>query len=196
MLTKKKNWGDNLISLCLGLLCLVWIYPIVMILLNTFKVESAISTNTAFDLPTADAFAGLDNYVNAVSSKGFIGAFLTSLLITVTSVGGILLFTSMCAWFLLYHANTWIQAVINVLLSEKFKLTTEDLILKTEARASVFCWYFDSIFLCFVIFSDVFRIISPCRYTFWPVSRRVRSIFHLAPSAPRVCRLLQQCPRQ
>ena len=100
MLTKKKNWGDNLISLCLGLLCLVWIYPIVMILLNTFKVESAISTNTAFDLPTADAFAGLDNYVNAVSSKGFIGAFLTSLLITVTSVGGILLFTSMCAWYI------------------------------------------------------------------------------------------------
>ena len=100
MLRKKKNWGDNLISLCLGLLCLVWIYPIVMILLNTFKVESAISTNTAFDLPTAAGFAGLENYVNAVGSKGFIGAFLTSLLITVTSVGGILLFTSMCAWYI------------------------------------------------------------------------------------------------
>ena len=100
MLRKKRNWGDNLISLCLGLLCLVWIYPIVMILLNTFKVESAISTNTAFDLPTAAGFAGLENYVNAVGSKGFIGAFLTSLLITVTSVGGILLFTSMCAWYI------------------------------------------------------------------------------------------------
>ena len=100
MLTKKKNWGDNLISLCLGLLCLVWIYPIVMILLNTFKAETAISTNTAFDLPTAEAFAGFDNYVNAIGSKGFIDAFLTSLLITVTSVGGILLFTSMCAWYI------------------------------------------------------------------------------------------------
>ena len=82
---KKTNWKDNLISLCLGLLCLIWIYPIVMILLNTFKVESSISTNTAFDLPTAAGFAGLENYVNAVNSKGFLGAFLTSLLITVTS---------------------------------------------------------------------------------------------------------------
>ena len=111
MLTKKKTWGDTLISICLGLLCLVWIYPIVMILLNTFKVESAISTNTAFDLPTAGAFAGLDNYVNAVSSKGFIGAFLTSLLITVTSVGGILVFTSMCAWYITRVQNKITKAI-------------------------------------------------------------------------------------
>ena len=111
MLTKKKNWGDTLISICLGLLCLVWIYPIVMILLNTFKVESAISTNTAFDLPTAGAFAGLDNYVNAVNSKGFIGAFLTSLLITVTSVGGILVFTSMCAWYITRVQNKITKAI-------------------------------------------------------------------------------------
>ena len=111
MLTKKKNLGDTLISICLGLLCLVWIYPIVMILLNTFKVESAISTNTAFDLPTAGAFAGLDNYVNAVNSKGFIGAFLTSLLITVTSVGGILVFTSMCAWYITRVQNKITKAI-------------------------------------------------------------------------------------
>ena len=111
MLTKKQNWGDTLISICLGLLCLVWIYPIVMILLNTFKVESAISTNTAFDLPTAGAFAGLDNYVNAVNSKGFIGAFLTSLLITVTSVGGILVFTSMCAWYITRVQNKITKAI-------------------------------------------------------------------------------------
>ena len=108
---KKTNWKDNLISLCLGLLCLIWIYPIVMILLNTFKVESSISTNTAFDLPTAAGFAGLENYVNAVNSKGFLGAFLTSLLITVTSVGGILVFTSMCAWYITRVQNKLTKAI-------------------------------------------------------------------------------------
>ena len=108
---KKTNWKDNLISLCLGLLCLIWIYPIVMILLNTFKVESSISTNTAFDLPTAAGFAGLENYVNAVNSKGFLGAFLTSLLITVTSVGGILVFTSMCAWYITRVQNKITKAI-------------------------------------------------------------------------------------
>ena len=95
---KKNSLFDRMLTVVLSLLCLVWIYPVVMILMNSLKIESAISTNTVFQLPTAQTFAGLDNFVNAVGSKGFVTAFLTSLLITLTSVAAILLFCSMCAW--------------------------------------------------------------------------------------------------
>ena len=98
---KKKESGFNLLlTVILGVLCIAWIYPIVMIFFNALKLETAISTNTAFALPTAETFAGAANYINAINSKGFIQAFLTSMLITVTSVAAILLFCSMCAWYI------------------------------------------------------------------------------------------------
>ena len=99
-MNKKHSRFDNVLSVVLGLLCIAWVYPVVMIFLNSLKKETAISTNTVFQLPTAETFAGLENYVNAVGSKGFVDAFLTSLLITVTSVVAILLFCSMCAWYI------------------------------------------------------------------------------------------------
>ena len=97
---KKESKFDLLLTLVLGVLCVAWVYPVIMILFNSLKLETAISTNTVFQLPTAETFAGLENYVNAVGSKGFVDAFLTSLVITVTSVAAILLFCSMCAWYI------------------------------------------------------------------------------------------------
>jgi len=71
-----------------------------MILFNSFKQERAITTNAAFKLPTAETFAGLENYVNAVASKGFLQSLGYSFLITVSSVLAILLFCSMCSWYI------------------------------------------------------------------------------------------------
>ena len=98
---KTKNTLTNtLLTVFLAILSVAWIYPVVMILFNSLKLETAISTNTAFALPTAETFAGALNYINAVGSKGFVDAFFTSVLITVTSVIAILLFCSMCAWYI------------------------------------------------------------------------------------------------
>ena len=71
-----------------------------MVVINSFKVESAISTSTAFQLPTAEQFAGLDNFASAIGSQGFLAAFFNSLVISVTSVVLILICCSMCAWFI------------------------------------------------------------------------------------------------
>ena len=108
---RKERIVNALLSVLMALLCVAWVYPIVMILLNTFKIESAISTNTAFLLPVAETFAKLDNYINAVSSKGFLAAFGTSLVITITSVAAILLFCSMCAWFITRVQNLFTKGV-------------------------------------------------------------------------------------
>ena len=108
---KKQSISNILMTVVLTVLSVAWIYPVIMILFNSLKVESAISTNTAFQLPTAASFAGLQNYVNAIGSKGFITAFLTSMLITVTSVAAILLFTAMCAWYITRVENALTKLV-------------------------------------------------------------------------------------
>ena len=96
----KNSLSNTLLTVFLTLLSVAWLYPVVMILFNSLKLENAISTNTAFVLPSAETFAGLQNYVNAIGYKGFVEAFLTSMLITVTSVAAILVFCSMCAWYI------------------------------------------------------------------------------------------------
>ena len=108
---KKQSTSNILLTVFLTALSFVWIYPVIMILFNSMKVESAISTNTAFQLPTAETFAGLQNFANAIGSKGFVTAFLTSMLITVTSVAAILLFTAMCAWYITRVENALTKLV-------------------------------------------------------------------------------------
>ena len=108
---KKNRVADGLMTAVLAVFSLAWIYPVVMILLNSLKKETAISTSTVFQLPNSATFAGFENYVNAVGSKGFVDAFLTSLLITVTSVAAILLFCSMCAWYITRVENILTKAV-------------------------------------------------------------------------------------
>ena len=97
---------DTVTSVILAILCLAWVYPVFMILFNSLKKETAISTGTAFQLPTSETFAGLSNYVNALTSKGFLSAFWYSLVITISSVVLILICCSMCAWFIT-RVNAW-----------------------------------------------------------------------------------------
>ena len=96
----KKKVGNTILVVILTILSLLWIYPVFMILINSLKKESAISTGSVFRLPTAETFAGLENYINAIESKGFLNSLGYSLFITITSVAAILLFCSMCAWYI------------------------------------------------------------------------------------------------
>lgn len=96
----KKKVGNTILVVILIILSLLWIYPVFMILINSLKKESAISTGSVFKLPTAETFAGLENYINAIESKGFLNSLGYSLFITITSVAAILLFCSMCAWYI------------------------------------------------------------------------------------------------
>ena len=97
---------DRILSAFLAILSLAWVYPVVMILLNSLKKETAITTGTAFEIPTAETFGGLENYMNAIQSQGFPAAFWNTLVITLTSVVLILICCSMCAWFIT-RVKTW-----------------------------------------------------------------------------------------
>lgn len=97
---KQKSLVNTIATIIFSVLSVTWVYPIIMVFMNSLKKEQAISTNTAFQLPNAASFAGLDNFVDAISSKGFLSAFWYSLVITVTAVVLILVCCSMCAWYI------------------------------------------------------------------------------------------------
>lgn len=88
------------LSLFFALLSLFWLYPVLLILLNSFKQETAISTSTIFALPSSVTFAGLSNYVHGITQMNFLRSFFYSVTITVSSVALILLCCSMCGWFI------------------------------------------------------------------------------------------------
>ncbi|MBP1553997.1 MAG: carbohydrate ABC transporter permease [Oscillospiraceae bacterium] len=100
MLKQKEKTSNTIWTIILSILSIAYVYPIVMILFNSLKKERSISTNTAFKLPDAESFAGLENYINAINAQGFLKSLGYSLFITVTSVAAILLFCAMCSWYI------------------------------------------------------------------------------------------------
>ena len=114
MIKQKKLW-DNTLTVIMALLCLLWIYPIVMILLHSLKKEGTFTTSTVFQLPTSESFAGLSNYVYGVIKMGFLSSLGYSLVITVSSVALILLCCSMTGWYLT-RVNNKLSKFMNLLI--------------------------------------------------------------------------------
>lgn len=86
-------------SLFLIFLSALFIFPIAVIVINSFKTRFEISA-APFVLPNSDTFAGLENYVTGTTETGFLSAFFYSLFITVFSVLAIVFFTSQTAWYI------------------------------------------------------------------------------------------------
>ena len=112
---KQKKMWDNALTVIMSLLCLLWIYPIVLILLNSLKKEGTFTTSTVFQLPTKETFAGPSNYVYGVTKMGFLSSLGYSLLITITSVFLILLCCSMTGWYLT-RVNNKLSKFMNLLI--------------------------------------------------------------------------------
>ena len=55
---KQKKMWDNILTVIMTLLSLLWIYPIVLILLNSLKVEGTFTTSTVFKRPWRTRSAG------------------------------------------------------------------------------------------------------------------------------------------
>ena len=86
-------------SLFLIFLSALFIFPVAVIVMNSFKTRFEISA-APFVLPNSDTFAGLENYITATLETGFLSAFFYSLFITVFSVLAIVFFTSQTAWYI------------------------------------------------------------------------------------------------
>ena len=97
----------------LSIVSLAWVYPIVLVLINSFKQKAYISRN-AFSLPTGKAFVGLENYIRGIERTNLISSFGWTVVITVGAVLLIIVCTSMCAWWIV-RVNNVASKIIYVL---------------------------------------------------------------------------------
>ena len=95
----RKNIRNIVTFIILLILTVVFLAPIAIVFINSFKGTFYIS-DAPFGFPTSKTFAGVKNYINGISKTGFLDAIQWSLVITVVSVIVILLFTSMTAWYI------------------------------------------------------------------------------------------------
>ena len=111
---KSKRVGNNVIFFVLLTLSVLFLVPIIIVIINSFKSRIYISSQP-LKLPNAETFVALENYINGVTSSDFFSAFLRSLFITVVSVILIVLFASMAAWYIV-RSNSKITKVIYYML--------------------------------------------------------------------------------
>lgn len=103
----KKNTAQNTaLSIFFSVLSILWLCPIALVVLNSFKKKAYISRRP-FAIPTDKMFVGLENYINGIEKTGFFEAFGWTLFITIGSVFVIILCTSMCAWYIVRVKNTF-----------------------------------------------------------------------------------------
>ena len=86
------------------IISLAWVFPIVLVVINSFKQKAYISRN-AFSIPTGKAFVGLQNYTRGIKRTNLIESFGWTVVVTVGAVLLILPCTSMCAWWIVRVNN-------------------------------------------------------------------------------------------
>lgn len=91
---------------------LLWIFPIAIVFINSFKSKVYIASEP-FSL-TPKSFIGFDNYVLGVNRTNLLMSFWWTIVVTIGAVVLILLCTSMCAWWIV-RVNNWAAKSLYVL---------------------------------------------------------------------------------
>ena len=99
-LAKKHEHGKMAMTVAFAVICIIYVLPILIVLMNSFKSNAAVNTET-FAFPNEDSFVGLQNYIKGMTfgNYPFLKAVFYSLFITLVSSALILLCTSMAAWY-------------------------------------------------------------------------------------------------
>ena len=75
-----KKMSNNAIFTLLSILSVIFLIPIIIVFINSFKSRIYIS-NEPLKLPNSETFVGFENYINGITSSDFFSAFLRSLFI-------------------------------------------------------------------------------------------------------------------
>jgi len=98
---KKQKLGKTITTVFFVLLSIFYVFPVLMVLVNSFKVNTFVKTDT-FGIPSGESFAGFDNFIKGMTFGGypFASSVFYSIIITILGTFLILLFTSMAAWYI------------------------------------------------------------------------------------------------
>ncbi|MBO6266663.1 MAG: carbohydrate ABC transporter permease [Synergistaceae bacterium] len=104
--------NKTILSVVLGVICVIYVLPVLTVVINSFKVNTFVKTHT-FALPSGESFAGWDNFVKGMTfgNYPFWKSAFYSVVITVLSTALILLFTSMAAWYITRVNSRFCRAV-------------------------------------------------------------------------------------
>ena len=99
-MTKREERGKMVLTIIFTVICIAYIMPILIVLMNSFKSNAAVNTET-FAFPNANSFVGFRNYIKGMTfgNYPFLKAVSYSLFITLASTALILVCTSMAAWY-------------------------------------------------------------------------------------------------
>ena len=88
-------------SVVLSIICIIYVMPIVTVVINSFKKNTFVKTDT-FALPNAETAAGWANFIKGMTfgNYPFMASVVNSVTITVISTFLILFFCSMAAWYI------------------------------------------------------------------------------------------------
>lgn len=107
------KWSTGLIYTFLSLWALTTIYPIIWVVLNSFKDRKQILSNS-FALPVGDLFT-LDNYRLAFQRIDMFGAYRNSIVISCTVAGVVILFAGLASYVLVrykFKGKKTLQALV------------------------------------------------------------------------------------
>ena len=98
---KKYSLGSKILTGFFLVLSLIWVFPIFEVVVNSFKSNNFINLD-AFALPNGESFVGWANYLEGLTfgNYPFMKSVGYSVYMSVVSVGLILLFCSMTAWYI------------------------------------------------------------------------------------------------
>ena len=97
---KKAKTIHSVMSICFAVLALLWVFPVFIVVLNSFKVNTFVKTST-FSFPTGEQWAGFKNFITGMTlgNYPFLKSVFYSFYITIVSTALILVCTSMTAWY-------------------------------------------------------------------------------------------------
>ena len=110
---KKPQKKSGIISnILLMAFCILWLYPVYIIIVNSFKSRSEMYANS-LALPSE---LSLQYYTAAFAKMNFFIAFKNSLVVTVISVIFIVILTSMTAWMFVRTNNTLSKILFSIII--------------------------------------------------------------------------------
>ena len=90
----------------LSVLVLLFVSPLLIIIMNSFKGKLYISRNL-FEMVNSESFVGLSNYIIGFTRMNYVRSFATSLFVTVASTLLIVVLCSMTAWYITRVKSRW-----------------------------------------------------------------------------------------
>ena len=96
-----QKHGKNILTAFLVLVSIAYIFPVFMVVVNSFKDNTFVKTET-FAMPNSETYVGFANFIKGMTFGGypFANSVIYSVVITVLATVLIVLVTSMAAWYI------------------------------------------------------------------------------------------------